>query len=59
MKYALAFFIDNRCIPVGDFETVDQAARAASIVNIEREGRGLAPVVAVVDRATLTVQKWL
>ena len=59
MKFALAYFIDTRCVPVGNFATVAEAARAASIVNMDRGNRGLAPVTCIVDRATLTVQKWL
>ena len=59
MIYALAYQSGSRLVPVGNFNSIEEAMGAASVVNIERKGRGLAPVVAVVDRATLTVQKWL
>ena len=59
MTFALAYMVNDEFVPLGKFKSIAEAERAVSVINFERRRVGLPLVVAVVDRATLTVQKWL
>lgn len=53
--YALAFFVAGRPMPVGEFDSIDEAVRAASLINQRRLAENKPLVEVVVDRRTLRI----